>query len=102
METLVQDLRHTLRLFWRSPGFTASALLTLAVGIGVNTTMFGVVNGVLLQPLPYPEPDRIVRVAERVMKMPGRAIPRRTPSTPGGTTTRRSSSWRPTLHGRSP
>ena len=75
METLVQDLRHTLRLFWRSPGFTASALLTLAVGIGVNTTMFGVVNGVLLQPLPYPEPDRIVRVAERVMKMPGRAIP---------------------------
>ena len=75
METLVQDLRHTLRLFRRSPGFTSAAVLTLAVGIGVNTTMFGVVNGVLLEPLPYPEPDRIVRVAERVMKMPGRSVP---------------------------
>ena len=75
METLAQDLRHTLRLLWRSPGFTLAAVLTLAVGVGVNTTMFSVVNGVLLQPLPYPEPDRIVRVAERLMKMPGRSVP---------------------------
>ena len=57
---MVQDLRFALRTLLRSPGFTATAAVTLALGIGVTSLMFGVVNAVLLQPLPYPDQDRLV------------------------------------------
>jgi putative ABC transport system permease protein len=62
--TFLRNLKFTSRTLGRSPGFTAIALLTLALGIGGSTAIFSVVNGVLLQPLPYPHPQRIVRVFE--------------------------------------
>ncbi|MGH9373217.1 MAG: hypothetical protein ACRD15_16980 [Vicinamibacterales bacterium] len=62
---LIQDLRHGVRILWRTPVLTASVILTLALGIGANTAIFSVVDAVLLSPLPYPEPDRVVQVWTR-------------------------------------
>jgi predicted permease len=77
IEPVGQDIRYAFRALARRPGFTAAMLLTLALGIGANTAVFSVVSGVLLRPLPYPEPDR---VAVLWLRSPGINIPQDWPS----------------------
>ncbi|HEX6202260.1 MAG TPA: hypothetical protein VF100_04590, partial [Thermoanaerobaculia bacterium] len=64
MHRLLQDLQFAVRQLKKTPGFTFVAIVTLGLGIGATTALFSVVYGVLLRALPYPQPDRIVRVFE--------------------------------------
>jgi hypothetical protein len=65
MSSLLQDLKYAVRNHLRTPGFAIVTVLTLALGIGANTAIFSVVNGVILRPLGYPQPDRLMFVTSR-------------------------------------
>src|SRR5215218_6176026 len=69
MNTLLQDLRYGARILLKQPGFTLVAVVTLAIGIGANTAIFSLVNSILLRPLPFREPDRIVRLIQASPKL---------------------------------
>jgi putative ABC transport system permease protein len=75
LDELRQDGRYALRSFKRTPGFTAVAIFTLALGIGANTAMFSAVDAVLIKPLPFPDPDRLVNIRETDLRNRGRGGP---------------------------
>ncbi|NJL28951.1 MAG: hypothetical protein HC897_14215, partial [Thermoanaerobaculia bacterium] len=79
MDTLLRDLKHAVRSLVQDKGFTLTALLTLGVTIGAHTTVFSVVHSVLLEPLPFPEPERIVLLTN---SYPGAGVPRASTGVP--------------------
>jgi len=86
LEQFAQDARYGLRTLRRNPAFTLVAIITLALGIGMNTAVFSIVNTVLIEPLPYPDPQRLVWLAEwnERFKMEAVAGPDRGPARPTG------------------
>src|ERR1044071_2700248 len=74
LESLLRDFRYAARLLRRSLGFTGTAVAVLALGIGANTAIFSVVNRVILQPLPYPQPDRLVQLYNQTVVGPANVV----------------------------
>src|SRR5262245_34694683 len=70
MENFLQDVRHAIRGLSKNKSFTAATTLTLALGIGANTAIFSVVSGVVLRPLPFPNPERLVRIYDTSPLLP--------------------------------
>jgi hypothetical protein len=93
VEELFKDLHDALRVFRKTPAFSLAAICTLALGIGACTAIFTVVEGILLRPLPYPEPDRLVKRSPRIPRWESRTArsPIRTIST--GATAACSRAW---------
>jgi MacB-like periplasmic core domain len=107
MSTIVQDVKYALRSFLKAPGFTAVAILTIALGIGANTAIFTIINALLIRPLPYPAADRLVMLWQ---DMRARGGPADEWATPGNFVDWRADGavfenvaaiggWRPTLTG---
>jgi hypothetical protein len=74
MDSLIKDIRYGLRSLVKRPAFTAVAVITIALGIGVNTAIFSVINAVLLRPLPYDDPSRLIMLNRRVRRSADSAV----------------------------